>query len=49
MTKLETPVNKESIDKIGKPFNKTSALYPLTNFETPLNEETIDKIGTPFY
>ena len=44
LTKLETNVDKGSIDKIGKPFTKGSPMYPLRKVETLLNKESIDKI-----
>ena len=47
--KLETPLNKESIDKIGKPISKSWSMYPLMNLETPYHKETIDKIDNTFY
>ena len=49
LTKLETPLNKESIGKIATPFTKASPMYPLTKLETPLNKEPIDKISNTFY
>ena len=41
---LDTPLNKETIDEIGKPFTKGSPMYPLRKVETLLNKESIDKI-----
>ena len=48
LTNLDIRLNKETIDKIGRPFTKVLTMYPLTNLDTPLNKETIDTIGKPF-
>ena len=49
LTNLGAPLYKESTDKVGTPFTKTSSMCPLTNLGASLNKESIDNIDNTFY
>ena len=42
---LGTPVNKETIDKIGKPFTKTTPMYHWKNSKSFLTKNALIKLA----